>query len=267
MTSHSEPPTPERGPERQRLADAIAARTVAEQDVEAAHCAIARAHDAVTEAETRLSDAKAAAEASGRERAMELAEAAAAGTALPARAASRVRAAVADAEDELDAARGAVTRLEGRLADAEDGLRAAENMVVAAADAVLRGVAGHVLADACAAAEKLQRARVLLRFMQRPEAAGRPTPMGRQPLIFGDDDAARRLGPERAHRRARADTEATQLRDEGFAQTAAHVERHLAFALQGVHETEQRWTLAPELEAWREARAALMADPDVSLPE
>jgi hypothetical protein len=33
----------------------------------------------------------------------------------------------------------------------------------------------------------------------------------------------------------------------------------------GIHDAEQRWTLA-ELGAWREARAALMDDPDTALP-
>ena len=62
------------------------------------------------------------------------------------------------------------------------------------------------------------------------------------------------------------DALATRLRDDGFSTLSADIERHLDRALQEVHRREQRWTLVPELEAWREARAALMDDPDAPLP-
>jgi hypothetical protein len=240
-------PNPQRSPERQQLADAIAARTAAEQDVHTMREAIARARDAVTEAESQLSDAQAAAEASGKDRAKELAEAAAAGTAPPARPPSR-RAAVAAAEDELAAARGALAGLKERLAEAEEMLRHAGHMVIVAADAVIRGRADAVLAKAVEAAAQLKSCRRLLHFLLRPERAGQSVILGRQPLIFERDEAARRA------------------RDEPFAALGAEIERFLDRSLQGIHDAERQWSLDPELGPWTEVRDALLNDPDPPLP-
>jgi hypothetical protein len=47
---------------------------------------------------------------------------------------------------------------------------------------------------------------------------------------------------------------------------AAAVQRFLEHGLAELRESDARWTNAPELETWREAREALMHDPDAPLP-
>jgi hypothetical protein len=255
-------PTPDRCPDRQRLAEAIEARTSAQTAVDMARDAVARGRDVAAAAEERLEEARAATATSRAQRAQELAHIAEGGTTALANPTRKARAEEADAEDDADAARSALHALRERLGEAEDAVRAAEQMVVAHVDRILRSVAERVLADGVEAALRFQHARVLLRFLQRPEAAGR-IPTIRQLDVFSDEDGAR-LGERRAWQRARAADAARQVRDEGFDNET--VERHLSQALQNIYEHEKAWTLAPELGAWCEARAALMHDPDAPLP-
>jgi hypothetical protein len=79
-------------------------------------------------------------------------------------------------------------------------------------------------------------------------------------------DAVRAFGQERADRRASADAEATRQRDDAFGALRADIERHLDRAPQAIHDAEQKWTTAPELDAWREAKAALLCDAFAPLP-
>lgn len=260
---------PQRSPERQHLADAIAEREECKRRVRDARGAIARGEDMVAAAKSRLAAAEASTAASRTRRAQELAHAVEAGTTVLASPTREARIEEADAQDDLDAARAALVGLQKRLGDAEDAFRAAQAMVVAAADIVLRSEARRVLAEACAAAEALKRCRTVLLYFQRPEAAGQNPHIGIQKPAIGEDwaHAVREFGPERASRRAAADREAMRLRDEGFAgETEAAIRRHLDFVLGEIHQGDRRWWSSPDLAPWVAARAALMDDPDAPLP-
>jgi hypothetical protein len=265
----AEPPQPQRTPERQRLADAIEARTASEEALAAVRRTVTRATDMVAKAERRLEAAHEALTAAGAERALALAEAAATDVPATAGGMRQARLAVHDAEDEAESARAAVAALQRRLGDAEDTLRAAQATAVAAADIVLRSEARRVLAEACAAAEALRRCRTLLLYFQRPEAAGLIPHIGIQKPAIGEDwtYSVREFGTERASRRAAADREAMRLRDEGFAgETEAAVRRELDLTLGEIHKSDKTWWSSPDLGPWREAREALMTDADAVLP-
>jgi hypothetical protein len=261
-------PQPQRTPERQKLFDAITARAAADQAFDAMKRAIVRAMDGVAKAEARLADAGEVLVGAREQRAAELAAAAASGAPSAAGCMRQLRVAESEAQDELDAARAAHAKLVARLGTLEDEARAAGNLVVALADAVIRSPVKRVLADAVDAAVKLQRARLLLRFMQRPEMGGKIPFVGLQPPVFGEDgqDAVRAFGKERADRRATADKAALELRERDFGEVADAVKRRLDSALQVIFEGERQWSLAPELGPWIEAREALMRDADAALP-
>jgi hypothetical protein len=158
----------------------------------------------------------------------------------------------ADAQDDLDAANAAAAVLDRRLQSADDALRRARNTVVALANSIIRGEARRVLAEAVDSARRLQRARLLLHLMVRPEAVGTVIAMGRQKDVFGE------VG----------DPAAERLRDKGFAETKASIDRELEFGLQRVFESEKQWSLDPSLQPWIESRRALIAgDADALLPE
>jgi hypothetical protein len=259
---------PPRSPQRQQLADAIAARAAAERGVEDARQALSHGRDAVAEAESKLEAAVAETAAANERRAAELEVAAGAGDKPPPSTVRRARAAQDDCEDEVNAARAALEGLKARLGNAEDTLRHAEHVVVAHADAILRSVAKHVLADAEAAAAKLARSRLLLHLALRPHEVGETVIYDRpRRLLFDEnwDDAVRAFGKERANRRMWDADRARKLRDENF--DAAAIERFLERGLAELRAADERWRSAPELEAWRACREALQQrDPDAPLP-
>jgi len=254
---------------RSKLATAIAERDASRKVLADANQAIDRGQGMVEAAESRLAAAEAATAASRTQRAQELAASMVeAGTTVLASPTRDARIEEADARDDFDAACAALAGLQKRLGDAEDGLRAADHKVVATADAVIRSVGEAALTEACEAALRLQRCRILMHFLLAPERAGQPVIMGVQRPVFGEEwaDSVRTFGQERASRRARADEEARKMRDDPFAALRADLERHLDRALQGVHDGEQRWNADPSLTPWIEARDALMRGPDAPLP-
>jgi hypothetical protein len=266
VTESTDPPS--RSPQRQQLADAIAQRAAAERSVEDARQALSHGRDAVAEAESKLEAAVAETAAANERRAAELEVAAAGGEAPPPSTVRRARAAQDDCEDEVNAARAALEGLKARLGAAEDRRRHAEHLAVAHADAVLRSVAKHVLADAEDAIAKLRQARLLLHFFNRPETPRVPA-MGLQPSLFSEDyaRAVHEFGKARAERRFWDADKAVKLRNAGLSdELSAAVERFLERGLAELRDSDARWTNAAELEAWRAAREALMNDPDAALP-
>jgi hypothetical protein len=261
----------QRTPERAALALAIATRARAGRDLEQARCAVDRGRDALAAAEARLQDATAATAAAAQRRAAELQRAADLGTAAPASTTSRVRAAEAEAEEEVEASRTALAGLRGHLAEAEDALHAANALVIGRADAVIRSaMVERALADALEAAAKLKGAQLLLRFLMHPEEAGVPVAINRVlPGPFGpSDDDDRRLGSDRAWRRRKAVEAARLVRDEPLdGELAAAIKEHLDFSLQCLFEAGRRWTVDSDLGPWIAARNALMEDADTPLPQ
>jgi hypothetical protein len=161
-----------------------------------------------------------------------------------------------------------------RLAEAIETRNSALTAVDVARDAVVRGRDVVAAAEerleaarAATSASRAQRAQELAHVAEGGTTAlASPTRKARALDVFSDEDGAR-LGERRAWQRARAADAARQVRNEGFdGEIADAVERHLSQALQNIYEAEKGWTLASELEAWREARTALMENPDAPLP-
>jgi hypothetical protein len=82
--------------------------------------------------------------------------------------------------------------------------------------------------------------------------------------IFHEDwqGAVRSYGEERAKQRSRDGSAAYRVRGEGFADTAAEVERFLDRGTVN----EMDWNRAASVAPWQAARAALLDDPDAPLP-
>jgi hypothetical protein len=247
------PPIPARRAERQDLADAHLARAAAEHDLEEACRILARGHDLVDEATHRLDVARTESSAATELRARQLAQAAATGAEPPTSATGQARGRELAAEDELAAAKAALDGLQANVTKAEAALRHAENMAIACTDAVIRSVAKPVLAEAIAAADTLQRCRILLHFLDRPQAGGTVPYMGIQRGVFGEE----------------GDREAERIRDQGFTgETEAAIRRHIEFALGSIRKAEQQWSLDPQLTPWVALRNALLAgEVDCPLPQ
>jgi hypothetical protein len=251
-----------RSAERQALADAHAAKAQAEKDLESARRAFTRGKDAVAKTAIRMEVAEADMATASEFRAKQLAAAAELDEPAPPATMGRVKREIDDAEAEHAAAISALDVLLKRgVENGEDALLAAEHRIIAYTDAILRSVAHRALADACQAAISLRKNRLLLQFLERPQAVGRVPHLGIQRGVFDDGTA---FGGERAWRREKAAKEAASIRDAGFASAAA-IRRHLEVGLANIDAGQ--WPLAPELVEWREAREALLAgDCDYPLP-
>jgi hypothetical protein len=256
---------PQRTAARQALADAHAAKSQAEKDLESARLAFTRGKHAVAKTAERLQTEQDALATSTAARAQQLAYAADMDTAPPPAMTGRARARELEAEDEHAATVAALAVLQARVDEAEDAHRAASMMVIACTDRILRGLAKRTLADAVDATLRLKKARLLLHFLDCPEAAGKVPHLGVQRSVFDDEIA---FEGERGWRRADATKAAAAVRDEGFAsETAAAIKCHLELALGSIYQGEQQWSLAPELAPWVAARDALIGgDADAPLP-
>jgi hypothetical protein len=178
---------------------------------------------------------------------------------------SAARVALADAQDELDAAQAAHAKLQGNLPDLEDALRATGNLVTVAVNAVIRAGTEELLGEAEELRSRLERMRLLLRFVASPEMTPADTlGPGRKMLFVSDWDAERlAFGPERGDRRHYAEGESKKLRDQPFAALADDINRFLtapAFA------REEIWNRNPVLAPFQQARIALCEDADSPLP-
>jgi hypothetical protein len=260
---------PPRSVERRQLHGAIAQREQAARQVEAARAAVDRGRSALADAEAAAEAAAVATSEANAARAVELEIALGANDPPPPSTVHLAKDAEDAAARELAAASGAVARLRDRLGEAEDKLRWHQHLCVALADNLLRrAVAERALADAEAAAAKLRQARLRLRFVLRPEEAGKvPVYDRRRWAIFDEswDEAAARLGRERANRRAADGDRARKLRDEWF--DAGAIEKHLETALVRLRDGEQQWQRDPAIEAWRACRERLLHDADTPLPD
>src|SRR4249919_3895255 len=98
-------------------------------------------------------------------------------------------------------------------------------MTIALVDSLIRSVAAETLAEALDAAERLKRARLLLRYLANPELAGKPLP-ARLPPPFGESGSIHEYGEDRAFARSQADAEAMKVRDAEFGALRADVEKH-----------------------------------------
>lgn len=134
-------PTDTTDPLRAALAQAIADKATAESALEQHREAIARAANLALDAEARLAAATAELEKARGQRVHALAHAAAGRGATSKIPMREVRDAALDAQDEIDAARGAVDVLRTELAGLEDTVREAGNRVVAARNAVIAPIA------------------------------------------------------------------------------------------------------------------------------
>jgi hypothetical protein len=207
--------------------------------------------------------ASAAAAEAGEQDACQLAESLAGGHAAPASTTRAARAAMLDAEDEAAAARGALTKLKASVADLEDEARAAGNIVVVCVDAIIRGAAEGVLAEAEAAALKLRGLLLLLSFFIQPEIDPATVGLGRREIFGTDWDHERRvLGAERGDRRHFAAEAARFARSQPFDEVETAIKRFVALP----PHTGQDWFRHPSLDAWRAAREALHHDADAALP-
>jgi hypothetical protein len=259
----AKPPAPTRTPERQRLADAIGRRLAAEQALTAGRMAVSRALASVAKAETAIAAARTGVSAAGEQHACELAEAAAGGKPATTNPTRKARTALEDAEAGAEAATSALAKLRSNLGDLEDQHLDAENRVTAAADVVLRAPAADILARAEGAALTLRELQPLLQFMVRPELT--PEMLGRPVYPLFDTDWSheiRTLGRERADRRQYAGAACRGERNAPFEALGAAVRRFLE---QPPHR-DGDWYRHPGLEAWRQAREALMSDADALLP-
>jgi hypothetical protein len=254
---------PVRTVERQKLADAIVRRDAANLSLEAGRRAVARANDATTKAEATTQSVAVSVAAAAEQDACETAEAYASGTTPPSRTTKRARAALSDAQDEAEAARGALAKLKANLADLEDAALDARNRVVAAADIVLRGPAEQALGEAEEAALRLRALTPVLRFLVDPEITPENATIGRRSVFqTAWDDEIRALGKERAARRHFAGGDAERVRDGPFTELKTAIRRFLE---QPPH-VDHDWYAQPALGAWRAAREALLNDADAVLP-
>jgi hypothetical protein len=161
-------PSPERSPERQDLADAIALRNTTRETLAAVTPAIARAKNAADKATARLEAAREAVALAREERARELVDAASDDMPAPASSVRAVRDEEAAALDEMDASGAAVAKLEKERDKLETRIKDATHRVTVAAERVAFHEAGRVLDEARKAQADWLRFRRLLRFVGAP---------------------------------------------------------------------------------------------------
>jgi hypothetical protein len=234
---------PARGPERARLAAAIAAAQEAEQAADGVRHAIARARDAVAKAETRLETARASVANVKSEQIRRVAASAATGA--PVGAASTMKEARAveiDASDELDIAQAALAQLQAQLPDLDTAAAHAADHRTAAVDIVLRTAAERLLTEARQFEEQALMRRRELYFLRRPDTDG--ATIHRESLYFY----------------------AAQERSEPFEQMDLTINRFFDESFEKLRDLSTNWHKGDAVASWRGARKALMADPDAALP-
>jgi hypothetical protein len=262
----AQPPAPSsRTLERQALADAHAARAQAEVDLEEAKRARARGADLAAKTATKLEAAQAEMATASEARARELAHAADMGTAAPPAITSRVRDRALDAEDEHGAAVAACDALKRAVENCEDRLIDCQNRIVAHADHLLRSaMAKRTLDVALEAAATLERARLILRMLERPAQAGQTLGSKLETVIVrntaGSDYGERYWRGENAVKAAEA------IRGDGFdGEVETEIDRALQYGLGKLHESDRQWSTQSFLAPLVRFRAALLAG-DVDLP-
>lgn len=226
----------ERSPERQQLADAIAEVTKAERDLHEAQATVERARKIVSDATDQVEKAEAETRKAQQGRARGLAAAASQGTApVQDRALRNARADEQDARDQLEAAQSALAEVEGGLTDAKAELERARQGVRAAADDVLRAAPiPALLAEAQKVQAELIERRLALRYLLGKELVRKPQT---EPVW---DFLNENLMPG-----------APAIRGIGG----------------GFGSMENRaWDHHPRVQAWANAREALLSDPDADLP-
>jgi hypothetical protein len=219
---------------RDELRAAIAAAAAAEGAAETARGAVSRAGDMIGKAQARLEVATADVVRARDLQAKRMAQAAASGASMsPDLSMREARARQTDASDELEAAGGALSACEAASAEWErEQLDHARKRVAAAADEVIKAASpARLLKEAEAMQADLVARRVALRYLLREG-------------LIGDHDR------ETVHRFLVANHLPGAPPITGFLGSVEH----------------QNWNEHPAAEAWRQAREALMRDPDAQLP-
>lgn len=163
------PSEPQRSPERQALADAIAERDLQQKRVADAQAAVERVEQLVRAAETKLTQASGAAKSAREQRSERIAEAARSNTPLPSGSGSR--AAIQhelECADELEAAKRAAQISRQTCEAVRQSLTEAEVGIAHAAEDVLRSLdANAMLAEMEATQHRLVALRLMHRFYRK----------------------------------------------------------------------------------------------------
>jgi hypothetical protein len=234
LTINKQTPEP-RSRERQALAVAIEAAAMAARATEGGLAAVARASELVDDAQSKHAAASATVSAAKERHTAATAEAIGRGAPVPASAVRAARAAQADAEDDLDAAKAALKQLQTALAGLEEEAHRADIAVEAAVNSVLAGEAAVLL-------------------VERLEHLKRELPELQAKLYFLKSRGFERQGiysvevPALHAPLAEIESRITSAIELGLSFHVTAAEQH------------------PAVEPWRAACAALRDDPDVPLP-
>jgi hypothetical protein len=232
-----------RSPARQRLFDAQVSLLSARQAAEANERGRARAFPLVEAAESKLATAKKQAVAARQRQADLVADAAVSGASAGVDTSARAgaRAAVVEAQDDLDAVTAAQSRLLARQKELDDAVISARNELASSVDGVLIAeAAARAFEEAKAALAHLLGARCVLRAVCAKSR------------LEGDWRQTSRA--EAVRKQAWADA--------GLGDDGADVWRHLDWSLAGLAERDENADAAP----WRAAREALFVNADAPLP-
>lgn len=232
-------------PLRDGLRIAIAAQRAAKSALEVRRSAIVRARELVAAAEAALEKTRGGVQAARAEHARRIADGLARGTAPSIAGATRTaRAAEADAEDVLEAARDAAAQLEAGEADLREEVARKRSDVGVAVNALL----------AVAAQSALDEVRDARRYYVRSLAA-------LQAVLAAEDqrEAPRFINPVEYLRRA-------QQRDAPLVTIREEANAFLRAGQAWVVAEEDHVVAAQVAAAWRRARIALLEDPEVPLP-
>ena len=231
VTPLKTPQTPRRDddPLRAQLAQALEAAREAREVVDRQRAAIERTRSSVAAADKAVTVAEKGVEEARAAHAQALADAAAGDAAPPISGMRAARQAVVDAQDEVEAAKGALAQLKGTLPDFEAELREADIAVEAEISKIL-AVAVQELMD------------------QAAEIARELLPLRRALLAFVMNDSPPRVSDRLAFDRGRQPLREAQAAVDAFFQAYDSIEDS-------------------QIDVWAFARKQLRADPHAPLPD